>query len=118
MKRNIRFELNNRANRNGEYNVQLLVSVDGKRRKQKTPIYVQRKSDFNASAKGAKWIRQSVHNADLLNNELAKLMEKAQKSAFELNDANNLTASRVISSLSHDSNNLIEFVKTEIENNK
>ena len=118
MKRNIRFELNNRANRNGEYNVQLLVSVDGKRRKQKTPIYVQRKSDFNASAKGAKWIRQSVHNAELLNNELAKLMEKAQKSAFELNDANNLTASRVISSLSHDSNNLIEFVKTDIENNK
>ena len=98
MKRNIRFELNNRANRNGEYNVQLLVSVDGKRRKQKTPIYVQRKSDFNASAKGAKWIRQSVHNAELLNNELAKLMEKAQKSAFELNDANKqLEISKAIS---------------------
>lgn len=118
MKRNIRFELNQRANRNGEYNVQLLVSVDGKRRKQKTPIYVQKKNDFNPSAHGAKWIRQGVHNSAVLNNELAKIMEKAQKSAFELNDANELTASRVISSMSSNSQNLIDFVRNDIENNK
>ena len=42
-----RFELNDKPSRNGKYAVFLRVTVNGKRKKFKTPVEVNRKSDWN-----------------------------------------------------------------------
>ncbi|BDW74496.1 hypothetical protein BFINE_02910 [Bacteroides finegoldii DSM 17565] len=46
-----RFELNDKPSRNGKYSVFLRVTVNGIRKKLKTSIEVNRKSDWNPTPK-------------------------------------------------------------------
>lgn len=82
-----RFELNDKPSRNGKYAVFLRVTVNGKRKKFKTPVEVNRKSDWNPTPKGDNWIRPSEPNSKVWNQTLSKTIEKAKKTYEEL--ANN-----------------------------
>ena len=79
-----RFELNDKPSRNGKYSVFLRVTVNGIRKKLKTSIEVNRKSDWNPTPKGDNWIRPSEPNSKAWNMILSKTIEKAKETYQEL----------------------------------
>lgn len=113
---NIRFELNQRADRNGLHNIQLLVSVDGKRKKTKTPISVK-KADFNSKCRGENWVRSSAHNSAALNAELSKILASARAAYFDAAKKDSaVTSETVVKSMFNKPNgSFIQFYQNEAE---
>ena len=99
-----RFELNDKPSRNGKYAVFLRVTVNGKRKKFKTPVEVNRKSDWNPTPKGDNWIRPSEPNSKVWNQTLSKTIEKAKKTYEELANNGAVTSEKVISGINTESN--------------
>lgn len=90
-----RFELNSKPNHNKKYNILLCVTIAGKRKRIKTDIFLNRKSDFNASCKGNNWVKSTEPNYKTWNNTLADLLEDARKKHKELQETNTATAESV-----------------------
>lgn len=81
-----RFELNAKPNKKQQYNILLCITIAGKRKRVKTDIYLNRKSDFSTEYKGDKWIKPSNPDAKKLNQELADILAKAKKTFKELKE--------------------------------
>lgn len=90
-----RFELNAKPNRNKKYNILLCVTIAGKRKRIKTDIFLNRKSDFNASCKGNKWVKSTEPNYNIWNNTLADILEDARNKHKELQKNSTATAESV-----------------------
>ncbi len=86
-----RFELNGRPTKNKTYVVYLRVTVGGKRKLIKTMVEIARPSDFNAKCKGENWIRGGVHDAKVLNAQLADILAKAKETYKELDKEGEVT---------------------------
>ena len=74
-----RFELNDKPSRNGKYSVFLRVTVNGIRKKLKTSIEVNRKSDWNPTPKGDNWIRPSEPNSKSLEHDTIQNYRESQR---------------------------------------
>lgn len=81
-----RFELNAKPNKKQQYNILLCITIAGKRKRVKTDIYLNRKSDFSTEYKGDKWIKPSNPDAKKLNQELADILDEAKKTFKELKE--------------------------------
>lgn len=81
-----RFELNAKPNKKQQYNILLCITIAGKRKRVKTDIYLNRKSDFSTEYKGDKWIKPSNPDAKKLNQELADILAEAKKTFKELKE--------------------------------
>lgn len=81
-----RFELNTKPNKKQQYNILLCITIAGKRKRVKTDIYLNRKSDFSYEYKGDKWIKPSNPDAKKLNQELADILAEAKKTFKELKE--------------------------------
>ena len=81
-----RFELNAKPNKKQQYNILLCITIAGKRKRVKTDIYLNRKSDFSTDYKGDKWIKPSNPDAKKLNQELADILAEAKKTFKELKE--------------------------------
>ncbi len=81
-----RFELNTKPNKKQQYNILLCVTIAGRRKRVKTDIYLNRKSDFCTEYKGDKWIKSSNPKAKKLNQDLADILDKAKKTFKELKE--------------------------------
>ncbi len=92
-----RFELNDKPSRNGKYAVFLRVTVSGKRKKLKTSIEINRKSDWNPTPKGSNWVRPSEPNSKAWNDQLSNIIEKARVSYEQLANSGTVTSERVVS---------------------
>lgn len=99
-----RFELNDKPSRNGKYAVFLRVTVNGKRKKLKTPVEVNRRSDWNPTPKGDNWIRPSEPNSKVWNQTLSKTIKKAKETYEELASNGIVTSEKVISRINAESN--------------
>lgn len=99
-----RFELNDKPSRNGKYTVFLRVTVNGKRKKFKTPVEITRRSDWNPTPKGDNWIRPSEPNSKVWNQTLSKTIEKAKEIYEELASNGAVTSEKVISGINAESN--------------
>ncbi|MCQ2254152.1 MAG: phage integrase SAM-like domain and Arm DNA-binding domain-containing protein [Bacteroidaceae bacterium] len=73
-----RYELDSKPNKNGVHSIYLCVSVNGKRKRKKTPFTVNNPSEFNAKCKGDKWIRSSVLESKVLNNQMRDLLQSTR----------------------------------------
>ena len=99
-----RFELNDKPSRNGKYSVFLRVTVNGIRKKLKTSIEVNRKSDWNPTPKGDNWIRPSEPNSKAWNMILSKTIEKAKETYQELAIEGAVTSGKIISGMNAEAN--------------
>lgn len=81
-----RFELNAKPNKKQQYNILLCITIAGKRKRVKTDIYLNRRSDFSTEYKGDKWIKPSNPDAKKLNQELADILAEAKKTFKELKE--------------------------------
>ena len=68
-----RFELNNKQTRNKKFQVLLCITINGKRKRIKTDVEVNKKSDWNPTPKGDNWIRPSEPNFKVWNQKLADI---------------------------------------------
>jgi len=98
-----RFELNDKPSRNGKYTVYLRITVNSKRKKFKTPIEVNRRSDWNPTPKGNNWIRPSDPNSKVWNQILSKTIDKAKESYEELSGHGVVTAENIINGINAES---------------
>lgn len=73
------FELNRRQNKNKAYPIYLRVSKDGKPKKIKMPIAVNRLTDFDSKRKRGQWIKTSEPNFKKWNDVLLSELEKAEE---------------------------------------
>lgn len=108
-----RFELNNKPTKNKTYSVLLCVTTGGKRKRVKTSIEVRRKSDFNAKAKQANWIRSSEKDSKKWNEILERELEKAKVTYRELRDEGIATSDKVVSEIraGERSSSFIEYAR-------
>ena len=81
-----RFELNAKPNKKQQYNILLCITIAGKRKRVKTDINLNRKSDFSTEYKGEKWIKPSNPDAKKLNQDLADILAEAKKTYKELKE--------------------------------
>ena len=70
-----RFELNGRPSKEGKYVVYLRETIEGKRRLIKTPVMVDRRSNFNPKTKRQKWVRGNSDETIKKNQLLSKILE-------------------------------------------
>lgn len=73
------FELNRRPNKNRAYPIYLRISKDGKPKKIKMPIAVNRLTDFDSKRKRGQWIKNSEPNFKKWNDILLSELEKAEE---------------------------------------
>lgn len=81
-----RFELNTKADRNKKYNILLCITIAGKRKRIKTDISLDRKTDFNPKCKGNNWIKPREPNYKAWNEALADIIESARAKYKELKE--------------------------------
>ncbi|OFY42386.1 MAG: hypothetical protein A2X18_10895 [Bacteroidetes bacterium GWF2_40_14] len=74
-----RLELSNKPTRNRTFPIYLVVTIKGERKRIKTSIAVNRKSDFNSKARQNNWIRTTEPNAKAWNESLANEIETVRK---------------------------------------
>lgn len=94
-----RLELSNKPTRNRTFPIYLVVSVKSNRKRIKTSIAVNKKSDFNSKARQNNWIRNSEPNSKAWNNTLAKEIENARIEYIRLKDNGQVTSDSVIINL-------------------
>lgn len=92
-----RFELNGKPNRNKKYNVLLCITIEGKRKRIKTDIYLNHRNDFNPKCKQNNWIRSTEPNHESWNDYLADLLEETRKKYKELKSSAAATSESVAS---------------------
>ena len=80
------FELNRRQNKNKAYPIYLRISKDGKPKKIKMPIAVNRLSDFDSKRKRGQWIKTSEPNFKKWNDILLSELESAEEIYTNLKD--------------------------------
>jgi len=94
-----RFELNGKPNRNKKYNVLLCITIEGKRKRIKTDIYLNHRNDFNPKCKQNNWIRSTEPNHESWNDYLADLLEDTRKKYKELKSSSAAATSESVASL-------------------
>lgn len=80
------FELNRRQNKNKAYPIYLRISKDGKPKKIKMPIAVNRLTDFDSKRKRGQWIKPSEPNFAKWNSILLSELEKVEDTYIDLKD--------------------------------
>lgn len=108
-----RFELNARPNTHKKYAVYLRVTVAGQRKLIKTLVEVDKPSHFNAKCKGENWIRKNVLDSQSLNEELARVLEKAKDTYRDLDDDGNVTSHSVAAKMNNErqSSSFLEYAR-------
>ena len=111
MQPSYRLELSDRKNRLGEYPIFLRITIGGKRAKKKTDVVIYRKSDWNSTPKGNKWVRASEPNAEKLNERLAEILAEAKGKYEELGEKGVATSEKVATELNkHAERNNFSFI--------
>lgn len=100
-----RFELDSKPRRNGKFAIYCRITINGKRKKFKTPIEIWKK-DWNPTPKGDNWIRPSESNYKKMNSDLSEIIIKAKKQYKELSEKGMATSNAIVT---HIDDNTIQF---------
>lgn len=106
-----RFELNNKPTRNNKYAILLCVSANGIRKRIKTNIEVNKKSDWNPTPKGDNWIRTSEPRYKKLNSELTDILNKAKDTYKELGKKGQASSTNVIATMDKSEYQIFSFIQ-------
>lgn len=106
-----RLELNNNPTRNKKYTILLCITIDGKRKRIKTPIEVKSKNDFNSKCSGDNWIRKNVAESKQWNETLHNFIEEARKKYKELDEKKEVVTSEKVASAIQNKNQSESFLK-------
>lgn len=111
-----RFELDSKPCRNGKFAVYCRITINGKRKKFKTPIEVW-KRDWNPTPKGDKWIRPSEPNYKKMNSDLSEIITKAKEQYKELGKKGMATTNTLVAQIDKEAKqfSFIEFVESYIK---
>ena len=93
-----RFELNNKQTRNKKFQVLLCITINGKRKRIKTDIEVNKKSDWNSTPKGDNWIRPSEPNFKVWNQKLADIINEAKNTSRDIKNVSGFATSEKVAS--------------------
>lgn len=107
------FELNNKPNKTGLYNIQIRITQNKRHKRIKTSVYVKSRNDFNAIAKNENWVRKSEPLQAKYNAILKDELQQAKDTYQELKNENQASLenikNRIVSSETSDS--FLEFAK-------
>ena len=107
------FDLNNRPNKNGLYNIQIRITQNKIHKRIKTPIYVKSPNDFNAIAKHENWVRKTEPLQARYNSILKDELEKVKDAYQELRGQNQASLENIKNKVVSDevSSSFLEFAK-------
>jgi integrase len=107
------FDLNNRPNKNGIYNIQIRITQNKIHKRIKTPIYVKSPNDFNAIAKHENWVRKAEPLQARYNATLKDELEKVKEAYQELRGQNQASLENIKNKVVSDevSSSFLEFAK-------
>ncbi len=95
----ITYELGNKPNRFGRYSIYLRITQARKHKRIKSPIEVNKQSDFDKNPKKDNWIRQSEPNHKVWNATLAKDLTRAKEVYLKLREKGTATSDQLVSTL-------------------